>query len=138
MRKMKPALIIKGRRYYSPKLDEYVVAVKRGRVYSTFKRANDVRVRILPKNVWYVSVDDFNMCEELARATRMDSWFEGYFDENVGMEMNHEWREGRYHLTSYRHAIRDMYDGTDMDNLPIPKGYVHRFREIVKGMGYGI
>lgn len=135
---MKRGLIVRGHRYYSPKHDEYVVAVRRGRAYATFRRANGEVVRLLPKSVCYVSADDYNMCEVLAWSTRMDTWFDGRFDEKTGTEYNYERRNGHWRRTSYRLAIRDMYDGSDMDCLPIPKEYVSRFREIVRGMGHAL
>ena len=132
---MKRSLIIKGRRYYSPKHDEYVVAVKRGSVYSTFRRTNGDVVRLLPKNVCYVSAEDFDLCECIAMWTKMDTWFEGGFDEKTGTEYNHEWKDDRYCRTSYRIAILTMYAGSTLECLSIPQEYIRRFYEIVKGMG---
>lgn len=135
---MKRGLIVKGRRYYSPKYDEYVVAVTRGCTYSTFRRKSGEVVRLLPKSVCYVSADDYNMCESLARSTRLDTWFDGRFDDATQTEYNYEWRNGRYRRTSYRMAIRDLHEGAALEVLPIPKEYIRRFYEIVKGMGYAI
>lgn len=133
---MKRGLIVKGRRFYSLKHHEYVVAVKRGRTYATFRRANGEIVKLLPRSVCYVSADDYYMCEDLARSTKMNTWFDGRFDDETQTEYNYEWRNGRYRRTSYRLAIRDMYEGSDMEVLPIEKDHIRRFREIVKGMGY--
>ena len=137
---MKSGQIVKERRYYSPKYDEYIVAVKRGSTYSTFRRGNGEVVRLLPKNVCYVSPEDFDTCECIAMWTKMDSWFEGGFDEKTGTEYNHERIDGRYRRTSYRSAIRDMYegsaDGANFECLQIPREDIDRFFDIVKGMGY--
>ncbi len=139
---MKPGLIVKGRRYYSSKYDEYVVAVKRGSAYSTFRRANGEVVRLLSKNVCYVSPEDFDTCECTATWTKMDSWFEGGFDEKTGTEYNHEWVDGRYRRASYRSAIRDMYDGSadgvNLECLQISQEDIDRFFAVVKGMGYEV
>ena len=133
---MKRGLIVKGRRYYSPKFDEYVTAVKRHDHFVTFRRNNGDVVRILPKNVFYVSVDDYNLCDELATEAKM-SWFFPWFDNATGTEIN--WDEAdKNSARSFRNAIRDLSEGLIDENfkwLPDPKDCCRRFRAILCGMG---
>lgn len=133
---MRRGLIVKGRRYYSPRIDEYVVAVRRRRVFSFFRRMNGTVIRLAHRNVCYVSVDDYNLCDELANEAKT-TWFFPHFDNATKTEVNLEWENGRKRTKSYRMAIRDLFDGIDsaLEFMPVPKEYGNRFRAIVQGMG---
>lgn len=133
---MKRGLIVKGRRYYSPKFDEYLTAVKRGNRMSVFRRDNGMEVRLAPKNVFYLSVDDYNLCDGLATVAKM-TWFSPWFDNATGTEV--DWEEADKHtVSSYRTAIKDLSEGLiDLDFFDMPDSMeaCSRFRSVVYGMG---
>ena len=134
---MKRGLIVKDRRYYSPKYDEYVTAIRRHDHFATFRRNNGDVVRILPKNVSYVSVDDYNLCDELATEAKM-SWFFPGFDDDTGTEFNFEEANPRK-KRSFRIAVRDLSEGLidrNFECMSDPEESDRRFRSIVCGMGY--
>ena len=134
---MKRGLIVKGRRYYSPKFNEYVIAIKHNNHFVRFLRENGDLVLLHPKNVSYLSVDDFNLCDELAISAKM-TWFFPGFDEVTGTEVNFE--EGdECNVSSYRDAICDLSEGLidqDFKRMAKPYEYCIRFRAIVCGMGF--
>ena len=133
---MRRGLIVKGRRYYSPKFGEYVIAKRRGAKFSTFSRANGETVRIAHTNVFYVSVDDFNMCDELAMAAKM-TWFFSGLDDSTNTEINLE-EADEHHVRSYRNAIRDLSEGLineDFKRMTDPVECFRRFCLILHGMG---
>ena len=133
---MKPGLIVKGHRYYSPKFDEYLTAVKRGRRTSVFRRDNGMEIRLAPKSVFYLSADDYNLCDDLAMAAKM-TWFFPWFDDASGTEVN--WEEANEHVVrSFRTAIKDLSEGLIDQNfldMPNPQESFTRFWEIIRGMG---
>ena len=133
---MRRGLIVRGRRYYSPKFNEYVVAEKRGEKVATFRRANGDIVRIHPVNVFYVSVDDYNMCDELAMGAKM-TWFYPSVDDSTNTEINFEEADA-HDVSSYRNAIRDLSEGLideDFKRMSDPLGCNNRFRQVLRGMG---
>ena len=133
---MKRGLIVKGRRYYSPKFDEYVIAEQRGTKFSLFRRANGDTVRLSPMNVFYLSVEDYNMCDALAMGAKM-AWFFPSVDDSTNTEINFEEADDRY-ARSYRNAVRDLSEGLIDENfkmMPDPIGCNTRFREVLRGMG---
>ena len=134
---MRRGLIVKGRRYYSPKFNEYVVAIKRNRHFATYRRTNDEIVRLKHKSVCYLSVDDFNMCDHIGMAAKM-SWFDSRFDEVTGTEFIAA--SGMDYGTSYRNAIRSLSEGTVDHSFEWvsncdPKDYCRRFKAVLLGMG---
>ncbi len=134
---MKPGLIVKGRRYYSPKFDEYVVAVKRHREYITFRRASGETVLLKASSVFYLSVEDWNLCDTLATEAKM-TWFWPGFDDETQTEYNIEWINGRERRKSFRAAVRDLSEGLIDQNflmMPNPQESNARFRKIVRGLG---
>lgn len=133
---MRRGLIVKGRRYYSPKFKEYVVAEKRGAKFATFRRANGDIVRLNPLNLFYVSVDDYNLCDELATEAKM-AWFYPGLDDSTNTEVNFE-NADEHEVSSYRSAIRDVSEGLtneDFKMMPDPFEYNKRFRQVLRGMG---
>ena len=133
---MRLGLIVKGRRYYSPKFDEYLTAVKRGRRTCVFRRGNGMKIRVAPKSVFYLSIDDYNLCDDLALAAKM-TWFCPWFDDATGTEVN--WEEANKHVVrSYRTAVKDLSEGLidqDFLEMPNPKESFTRFLAIIRGMG---
>ena len=133
---MRRGLIVKGRRYYSPKFKEYVIAEKRGIKFATVRRMNGDIVRLNPANLFYVSADDYNLCDELATAAKM-TWFYPGLDDSTNTEVNFEDAD-EHEVSSYRHAIRDLSEGLvneDFKMIPDPLGYNNRFRQVLRGMG---
>ncbi len=132
---MRHGLIVKGRRYYSPKFDEYVTAVRRGRRFATFRRPCGDAVRLAPKSVCYLSVDDYNLCDTLATKAKM-TWFYPGFDDATGTEINFE--EGdESDISSFRTALRDLSEGLideDFRLMPNPADANLRFRAILRGL----
>ena len=134
---MQRGLIVKGRRYYAPKFDEYVTAVEKHRRFVSFRRANGSVVKLMPKNVFYVSCDDYNLCSDLADSAKM-SWFFPGFDETSGTEVNYEEGDLR-NKRSFRIAIRDLSEGlidVNFEDMENPRESDRRFRAIVLGMGF--
>ena len=93
-------------------------------------------MRIVPKNVFYVSLNDYNMCDELATGAKM-TWFYSGVDNSTNTEVNFE--EGNEHnVSSYRNAVRDLSEGLideDFQRTPAPLAYNKRFRQVLRGMG---
>ena len=134
---MRRGLIVRGRRYYSPKLNEYVIAIKRNRHFATYRRTNGDIVRLAHKNVWYLSIDDFNMCAHIGTAAKMN-WFDARFDKATCTEFIEP--HGIEYGTSYRNAVRDLAEGTvdqSFEWVPNcdPKDYSRRFSAVLQGMG---
>ena len=87
-------------------------------------------------NVFYLSVDDYNMCDELAMEAKM-TWFFPGVDDSTNAEINFE-EADENDARSYRNAVRDLSEGLIDENfemMPDPKGYNNRFREVLRGMG---
>ena len=129
---MKFGCIVKGRRFYSPKLGEYVVAVKRRQHLSSFQTKTGGRIRIGNANVWYLDDADYQLCCDLARSARME-WFNPFLDES-GTETNNDFGT----KGSFRNAVRDMSEGLVFSNFEMmanPAEANSRFRKILRGMG---
>ena len=101
-----------------------MIAEQRGVKFSLFRRANGDSVRLLPMNVSYLSVDDYNMCDELAMEAKM-TWFFPGVDDSTNTEINFE-EADETNISSYRNAVRDLSEGLIGENfkmMPDPVWY---------------